>query len=276
MSDNEKSPLTPGPEVRRYQCNYELKSSFSGPIRDHFFLLRALIPGNASQKVRSQNLQIMPSCTVFQGTDSLGNLVQTSQLMAPHESFEVVTDALVECTEYCEAEAQPHPMYECSSPLTGPGPQLRELQEKAQKMLEQEGIADELEKARFLNTLVHQSMEYVPSSTCVNTTAEESLEKGCGVCQDYSHILIALCKGLKLKARYSAGLILGTGPTHAWAEIYCNGAWHGFDPTHDRQIGFGYIKLAHGRDSLDCPLNRGIYTGLYTEERSITAQVWQL
>ncbi len=276
MSANAKTALPPEASSRRYQCHYELKSTFSGPIRDHFFLLRSLIPSNALQRVRSQNLQIMPSCTIFQGTDSFGNLVQTSQLLQPHESFEAVTDAWVECNEYHDPEDNPHPMYECISPLTGPGPKLLKLQDKCQKQMVQEGIADELAKARFLNHLVHESMQYVPSSTSILTTAEESLEKGCGVCQDYSHILIALCKGLKLKARYSAGLILGTGPTHAWAEIYCNGAWHGFDPTHDRQIDFGYIKLAHGRDSLDCPLNRGIYTGLYTEERSITAQVWQL
>ena len=62
-------------------------------------------------------------------------------------------------------------------------------------------------------------------------------------------------------ARYVCGFMQGEGVTHAWVEVYCNGYWLALDPTHNRKIEYGYIKLAQGRDAADCPVNRGVFTG---------------
>ena len=106
-------------------------------------------------------------------------------------------------------------------------------------------------------------------SCLTKPTAGEAFALGCGVCQDYAHILIALCRAKGIAARYVAGMIFGEGATHAWVEIYDNGIWHGLDPTQNKRIDDGYIKLAQGRDSRDCQLNRGVFCGTAIQQQNI-------
>lgn len=123
---------------------------------------------------------------------------------------------------------------------------------------------------------VAQHLNYVPQSTAVDTLAGEAFALGSGVCQDYAHITIALCRMAGLPARYACGFITGEGESHAWVEVCICGVWYGIDPTHHRLIDFGYIKVAHGRDSADCPMNRGTFNGRCTQETSISVKVRSL
>ena len=114
---------------------------------------------------------------------------------------------------------------------------------------------------------------YKSGVTRVETTAEQALELGCGVCQDYAHILIALCRALGVPARYVAGIQEGTGETHAWVEIYDNGYWVGIDPTNHKMVDERYLKLSHGRDFADCGINRGLFIGGCTQKQTVEASV---
>ena len=69
------------------------------------------------------------------------------------------------------------------------------------------------------------------------------MKLGKGVCQDYSHILIALCRKYKIPARYVVGMIIGEGATHAWVEVYYDGCWYGLDPTHNKEVDDYFIKI---------------------------------
>lgn len=55
--------------------------------------------------------------------------------------------------------------------------------------------------------------------------------------------MIAVCRHLHIPARYVAGMLLGEGATHAWAEIYFNGSWHAYDPTNNRIANKKYPKI---------------------------------
>ena len=79
-----------------------------------------------------------------------------------------------------------------------------------------------------------------------------------------------------IPARYVNGFIEGEGATHAWVEVYDDGAWWGIDPTHNRPIEWGYIKLSHGRDAEDCPVNRGVFTGAASQTAEIRVIVEEL
>lgn len=91
---------------------------------------------------------------------------------------------------------------------------------------------------------VFKAFVYTPGSTTIRTTAEQALAQRSGVCQDYAHVMLAVCRHCGLAARYIAGLLGGEGATHAWVEIYHNGRWIGFDPTHNRMVD---DKLYHHR-----------------------------
>jgi len=123
-----------------------------------------------------------------------------------------------------------------------------------------------LELADRINDWVYQSMTYRADVTGVRTTAAEALALGFGVCQDYAHVMLALCRVCGLPSRYVSGHLLGQGGTHAWVEVVLpvhDGtgdaiAWT-FDPTHASRGGLGYLTIAVGGDYADVAPTSGTY-----------------
>jgi transglutaminase-like putative cysteine protease len=122
-----------------------------------------------------------------------------------------------------------------------------------------------LELATRICDHVSHAMQYRWGVTGVHTTAAEALETGAGLCQDYAHIAIALCREAGLAARYVSGHMLGEGGSHAWLEVLMptEGGFQavGFDPTNARQPNLGYTTVAVGRDYSDVPPTSGRFTG---------------
>ena len=109
--------------------------------------------------------------------------------------------------------------------------------------------------------------------TNVSTTAEEAWRLGRGVCQDYAHIMIALCRKAGIPARYVAGMMIGEGASHAWVEIARDDKWYGFDPANDKVVDDTYVKLGVGRDAADCLINRGLMRGGGTQTQTVDVKV---
>ncbi len=91
-----------------------------------------------------------------------------------------------------------------------------------------------------------------PRPTSVTTTAAAALAAGYGVCQDFAHVMLALCHLVGLPARYVSGHLLGQGGTHAWVEVIVPRAGQAeavaFDPCNGRRTDSGYVTVATGRD----------------------------
>ena len=120
--------------------------------------------------------------------------------------------------------------------------------------------------AERISDWVYQSLTYRHGTTGVRTTAAEALAQGTGVCQDFAHLMLAVCRACALPARYVSGHMLGQGGTHAWVEVLLPSAdgtgdamaW-AFDPTHASRAGLGYVKIAVGRDYADVAPTSGTY-----------------
>src|SRR5947207_2200226 len=117
-----------------------------------------------------------------------------------------------------------------------------------------------------INDWVYQSMTYRYGVTGVRTTAAEALALGAGVCQDYAHVMLALCRASGLPSRYVSGHLLGQGGTHAWVEVLLpardgsgDAIAHAFDPTHASRGGLGYVTVAVGADYSDVAPTSGTY-----------------
>lgn len=108
---------------------------------------------------------------------------------------------------------------------------------------------------------VFRQLEYSPRATGLQTSASQSLQARRGVCQDFAHVMIALCRALKIPARYVSGYLPGEGAMHAWCEVLVDGIWQGFDPTHNRRVREDYVFVACGRDFRDCAPVTGTYQG---------------
>ena len=127
-----------------------------------------------------------------------------------------------------------------------------------------------LDLAERACTWAHRSLTYEYGITGVRTTAAAALAGGRGVCQDYAHIMLALCRAAGLPCRYVSGHLVGEGGSHAWVEVVvADPAPSGprramavaFDPTHDRRAGDGYLTVAVGRDYRDVAPTSGTFDG---------------
>ncbi|HEV8596569.1 MAG TPA: transglutaminase family protein [Candidatus Dormibacteraeota bacterium] len=123
-----------------------------------------------------------------------------------------------------------------------------------------------LELADCINDWVYQSMTYRHGVTGVRTTAAEALALGAGVCQDYAHVMLAICRACGLPSRYVSGHLLGQGGTHAWVEVILptrdgtgDAIAHAFDPTHASRGGLGYVTVAVGADYADVAPTSGTF-----------------
>jgi transglutaminase-like putative cysteine protease len=123
-----------------------------------------------------------------------------------------------------------------------------------------------LQLADRINDWVYQSMTYRHGVTGVRTTAAEALALGSGVCQDYAHVMLAVCRACGLPSRYVSGHMVGQGGTHAWVEVVLptndgtgDAIAHAFDPTHASRGGLGYVTVAVGGDYSDVAPTSGTY-----------------
>jgi transglutaminase-like putative cysteine protease len=131
---------------------------------------------------------------------------------------------------------------------------------------------------------IYGDFEYKPRSTGVHTTADELIGIGTGVCQDFAHLLLSICRLRGVPARYVSGYhFVGDmqgrdadfeQASHAWVEVYIPGAgWQGIDPTNNNLIDWRYIKLGHGRDYTDIVPVKGIYRGASGQTLQVTVDV---
>ena len=97
-----------------------------------------------------------------------------------------------------------------------------------------------------------------------------------GVCQDYAHLMIGYCRRRGIPARYVCGFMEGTGETHAWVEVYDGPGYVGVDPTHVRLCDDGYLRVNVGRDSRDCAINRGMFTGMAQQTMEVCARMVEI
>ncbi|HET7490120.1 MAG TPA: transglutaminase family protein [Acidimicrobiales bacterium] len=110
-------------------------------------------------------------------------------------------------------------------------------------------------------TWTHSALSYEHDVTTVATTAAEAVTGGSGVCQDFAHVMLALCRAAGVAARYVSGHMVGEGGSHAWVEVVVGSLAVALDPTHDRRAERGYLTVAIGRDYADVAPTSGRFHG---------------
>lgn len=242
-----------------WRYEFITESEFVPAVDLHFFKLRMQPAANHFQHIVSSDIRITPQVRVDYATDGFGNSVMYGGYDQEHSHFQVVSEGVVDCDEYILPEESPQDFYLYPTPLTGYNCEIIELSEGR--------------SAVDIMHAVHSMMHYERFVTDNATTAVNAFERRKGVCQDFAHIMIAACRSQGMHARYVNGLVEGEGESHAWVEVYSNGHWLGYDPTHNRQIRSGYLKIAHGRDANDCPVNRGRFYQWTMETMTVRSKV---
>lgn len=101
---------------------------------------------------------------------------------------------------------------------------------------------------------VETNLDYVGGSTDATDDAATVLVQRAGVCRDFAHVMISLCRALGIPARYVAGYGLGVEPPdfHGFVEVFLSDRWYLMDPTGMAPPN-GLVRIAHGRDAADAP-----------------------
>ena len=117
---------------------------------------------------------------------------------------------------------------------------------------------------------VYEYLDYTPGSTNATTTASDVLLQRTGVCRDYAHLAITLCRGLGIPARYVAGYAVNLMPPdfHGFMEAYLDGKWYLFDPTRLSLVS-GLVRIGMGRDAADVS-----FASLTGDARLTSKNVW--
>ena len=208
-----------------------------------------------AQRMVSSHFVLQPQVPTANYVDSYGNLCQR-MVLRPGES-RIDVEVVMEVEDHIAV---------APDALATPVPELPEnvllflLQSRycpSDKMAERartivgDGPAGyaQVEKIR---SWIHANLQYQYGVSTATTDAMETLAQGAGVCRDFAHVGIALCRSLTIPARIVVGYLHGLQPMdqHAWFEAFVGGRWYTFDATQSEPRG-GRIVLAYGRDAAD-------------------------
>lgn len=148
-----------------------------------------------------------------------------------------------------------------------------------------DGVASIHAKTTAIMRWIHDEFTYESGVTSVNTHPEEVFAIRRGVCQDFTHVMIAMCRSIGIAARYASGYLyngprdhlLGSQASHAWCEVFLpGGGWIGYDPTNATMADDRYVKVAIGRDYDDVAPVVGSYVGSSQVRMEVAVSVEKL
>jgi len=143
-------------------------------------------------------------------------------------------------------------------------------------------FASVYEKSNAIMGWIHREFVYEPGATSVKAHLEESFSVKRGVCQDFTHVMLGMCRVVGVSARYASGYIyngpldslVGAQASHAWCEVYLPGAgWKGFDPTCGILAAGLHVRVAAARNPAQVTPIRGSYLGDDSIFRSMEVNV---
>lgn len=118
------------------------------------------------------------------------------------------------------------------------------------------GVAPGYERVQAIYNWVRNRVSFQPQTSNVTTSAMDTLVEQVGVCRDFAHLMIALCRAMNMPARFVTGIDYGADPAlgpvdfHAYVEVFLSGRWYMFDPS-GLAIPMGFVRLGTGRDAAD-------------------------
>lgn len=269
----------------RYDVSYRTSIHYDDIVRGSQNELRACPASDEYQQLVAYRVTTHPTARVLSYHDYWGTRVDTFGIREPHVSLELTAEASV--------ETMPRPLVTVS-------PRVGELADAAfrdqyveylSRSMHTEWDGDVSAAAEriaaitgddvvgivlALHRFVHTSLQYTPGATYIGVDVNEVLAKAKGVCQDYAHLAVALCRSIGIPARYVSGYFFASSDatgadvdgdevkvqTHAWFEAAIPGwGWLALDPTNAQQVGQRHIAIGHGRDYDDVPPVRGVFSG---------------
>ncbi len=258
--------------------------SYEAPINEAYSEIRLKPAHRAGQRCSSFVLATDPrGVSVAEYLDRFGNTVHHFDVLEPHASLEVTSRSEVWTSDRFEDDGGAPSLLDRWD-LLHPSryvPFEGALKELAAQV---DGTGSPLETARAVMTAVRGRLTYETGATDVRTRADEALAAGHGVCQDFAHVMLGVCRLHGVPARYVSGYLFdpkstgnGGSASHAWVDVWDDErGWVSLDPTHDREQTERYVRVGVGRDYADVPPTRGVYKGKAAETLDVAVDIREL
>jgi len=287
-----------------FRIDHRTEYTYSEPATESFSELRLRPRDSLRQKVSRHVTTVRPKVLINHFTDYYGNYVETVSVPFKHNKLVVHSSCMVETNTYVDAmrglnlsisEASyiylnhKQALYEFMRPSIYI-PFSRGLKKLASELLRPERPFSEALLA--LNHHIYTHFKYKPGVTDASSTVQELLDGKEGVCQDFAHLMICLCRNAGIPARYISGYIetdpvpkpegnkakestlIGATASHAWVEVYTpNLFWVGLDPTNDIMEGERHVQIGVGRDYGDVTPLKGVFKGASQQVMSVDVKV---
>lgn len=270
----------------RFHIVHRTRYTYASPVRESFNEVRLRPFSNEHQTVESFLLKILPSCRLRHYEDFFKNTIHHFEIPEPHTS--VLVEALTTVSTKSIAlalDATPAPLArlpECArnercfdyllpSKYVDCDPETWRLAVDATQ-----GQTDIWQAAVAIMRFIYGGFRYTPQSTHVHTHMREVLQQRAGVCQDFAHVMLGLCRAVKIPALYVSGYLAteAASATHAWVEVFLPDlGWRGLDPTHNCAVDENYVKIAVGRDYADVTPVSGHYKGTLDRKMDVTVEI---
>ena len=177
----------------------ELK--FSSPVSSHYFALRCVPGDSLRQKITLTECRVSPADYTSADKDGFGNLKISGGCRRLHDMFSYYVAGTAVVQGMTVQKCPLHPMYRYPSKYTEPGPGITAFAEKVLQKCKGQGTETVMDRAVCAMHELYTRFQYIPGVTDIGTTAEQALELGKGVCQDYAHIMIAVLRQMGIPAR---------------------------------------------------------------------------
>ena len=211
-----------------------------------------------AQWIVSEEYEFEPFVHAVEYVDGFGNLCQ--RMIAPKGRFDIRTQTVIEVADSIAVNPGGPP----TSPEQLPDSALQFLlpsrycESDALEKLANEVTAEAqpgYDQVEAIRAWVREHIEYKYGVSTASTSAADTIRDGAGVCRDFSHIGLSLCRALRIPAKMVVGYLYQLDPMdlHAWFEAYVDGRWFTFDATQAEPRG-GRIAIAYGRDAADVAL----------------------
>ncbi|MXW23595.1 MAG: transglutaminase family protein [Chloroflexi bacterium] len=239
--------------------------------------LRVLPADAFGQRRLSSSLQLEPQAQAQQLLDAFGNEYHHVDFLDDVEEIHVTVEAEVETAESAVPEPGISPLMRhllldetVRSPFE---PTILELAQAVPEDL------DPVATGEAVCRLLNDRFDFEVGPTDVSSTALDLIRLGSGVCQDFTHLMLAILRMHGIPARYVSGYLapiegeeVGEA-THAWVQLLAPDGWHGFDPSNNAPQDGRYVVIAVGRDYDDISPLRGAYSGVANEHWSAVVRV---
>ena len=276
---------------------HQTKYRYPSPVKESFNEVRLKPISNEWQKCESCFVNVIPTAQLRQYLDLNGNLVHHFEIPQDHSKLIIESRSTVTTQSRVNFEAFPYGKTMKSlrevEGQTDARPYLQsssyvEINPEAWRLaVDIQGESQDIFQTAYqIMAFIYHNFEYSKSTTSVDTHGNQALELRKGVCQDFAHAALILCRCLGIPARDVSGYFFdrtrdqtmrGSEASHAWIEVLVNGfGWYGLDPTNNQVVDENYIVLGTGLDYKDVAPVTGSYFGKLPKSMEVSVTVKRL